>query len=179
MATQTGKWSPGAELKALGDRVIPSPITIAFSGYEGRPDLEVTFEVMDGQLQCRRVLITAISDQEIQKRDLVAVKVDDLREMVASNWSMPRTITEGRAVVTLLDMPTSTDEMADAKRNLQATRRRADSDHLGRVAEVYLSADHAPTQAVADAFNVAHRTAGLYVQRARRAGLIPPAERGN
>lgn len=49
-----------------------------------------------------------------------------------------------------------------------------DGTYLQRVAEVYLSATRAPTQAVADAFDIAHRTGVLYVRRARDAGLIPP-----
>lgn len=179
MAKQTGRWGRDAELKQLGDRVIPSPITIEMTGFEDRPDLELTFDVVAGQLQCRRVVLTARGDEEIQRRHLEAFSIDSLRETVARNWSMPLSVDEeGGAVVTLLDVPSTAAEADEARRNLRATRGRTDSAHLDKVAKVYLEADRAPTQAVAEAFDVAHRTAGLYVQRARQAGLIPPAARG-
>jgi hypothetical protein len=178
MAKQTGRWGRDAELKQLGDRVIPAPITIELAGFDDRPDLEVTFDVLDGRLQCRKVTLTARDDVEVQRRHLDAFSIDGLRETVARNWSMPVTVTEGEVVVTLMDLPSTAADSEEARRNLRATRRRSDTAHLENVAKVYLGADRAPTQAVADAFSVAHRTAGLYVQRAREAGLIPPAERG-
>jgi len=50
---------------------------------------------------------------------------------------------------------------------------------LAEVAQVYRARiDDRPTAAVAAAFGVAHRTAALYVQRAREAGLLPPTTRG-
>jgi hypothetical protein len=178
MAKQTGRWGRDAELKQLGDRVIPAPITIEMAGFDDRPDLELTFDVVEGQLQCRQIVLTARGDLEIQKRHVEAFSIDALRETVARNWSMPTTVNEDGAVVTLLDLPSTPAESREAGLNLQSTRRRTDPAHLERVAAVYLGADSAPTQAVADSFKVAHRTAGLYVQRAREAGLIPPANRG-
>lgn len=50
---------------------------------------------------------------------------------------------------------------------------------LERVAEIYrANLDHAPTEAVRRHFVVQPRTASEYVQRARRAGLLPPTTPG-
>lgn len=177
MPKQTGKAGPRSELKQLGDRVIASPITIAMTGYEGRPDLEVTFEVVDGQLEPRRVTLVS-SDKPVRNRDLRDVHLEALAETVVANWSMAPEVVEGERVVSLLDMPSDEAESRDAVRNLGRVRRRTDTAMLERVALTYLGAEHAPTMAVAEEFDVAHRTAGLYVQRAREAGLLPAAKRG-
>jgi transposase len=42
---------------------------------------------------------------------------------------------------------------------------------------VYRANPNAPTQAVAEAFDVTHRTGTAYVRHARDAGLLPPVER--
>ena len=61
----------------------------------------------------------------------------------------------------------------------RTTRRRGPSDdQLREAAEVYRSAEHAPTQAVAEHFDVAHRTASLWIKRARERGYLPAAETG-
>lgn len=174
MAKQAGRWGRESELRAFGDRVIASPITIEMTGFDDRPDLAVTFEVHDNQLRCAEVVVTATPETEVKRRHLESISIDSLRETVAANWSMPRSVETDGALVTLLDLPSSASDVEAALRNVRATRRRDDSEHLQRVAEIYLAAEHAPTQAVADQFGVAHRTAGLYVQRARKANLIPP-----
>ena len=50
---------------------------------------------------------------------------------------------------------------------------------LESVPDVYRrNIDHAPTQAVARAFGVKSRMASNYVDRARRAGYLPPTKQG-
>lgn len=51
------------------------------------------------------------------------------------------------------------------------------SEKLKEVARVYsTNVEHAPTKAVAAHFKVAHRTAALYVKKAREAGHLPPLQ---
>jgi len=51
--------------------------------------------------------------------------------------------------------------------------------HLKKVAQVYRdNIGHAPTKAVAEAFDVKDRMASTYVDRARRAGYLPPTKQG-
>ncbi len=55
----------------------------------------------------------------------------------------------------------------------RTSRRRGPSDEqLREAVEVYRSAEHAPTQAVADRFGIAHRTASLWITRARQKGFL-------
>lgn len=57
-------------------------------------------------------------------------------------------------------------------------RRRVTRELLGEVAEVYRATHdkgNPPTQAVAEAFNVSHSTAGRWVVEARKAGILGPA----
>lgn len=77
---------------------------------------------------------------------------------------------------------------AEAKRVAQTfiERQRRPREHrvitdnfLKSVAEVYrANIDRAPTKAVAKTFNVKDRMASTYVQRARRAGHLPPTKQG-
>lgn len=55
----------------------------------------------------------------------------------------------------------------------------SESDFLTAVATTYRQAfDSAPTKHVAATFGVARRTAGLYIDQARQAGLLPATTRG-
>jgi hypothetical protein len=175
VATEGVTVPASARLEKLGDRIMAVPLTFELSGMDRRPDLEMSFDVIDGELQCREVRLTASGDRAIRQADLREVNIGNVLEIVAKNFSMPAS---KDGLVTRLDLPVEDDERRDALRNYRAAKRRTDNSHLERVAEIYLGADHAPTKAVAEAFDVAHRTAGLYVQRAREANLIPPAASG-
>lgn len=54
-------------------------------------------------------------------------------------------------------------------------RRGPSDDDLRQAAEVYQAADHAPTEAVSVHFEIAHRTASLWIKRAREKGFLPAA----
>ena len=73
------------------------------------------------------------------------------------------------------------DVAAEAIRSARSSKgaRRITPTFLARVAEIYrANLDHAPTLAVQKAFVVSPRMASEYVQRARRAGLLPPTTPG-
>jgi hypothetical protein len=68
---------------------------------------------------------------------------------------------------------------ADVRAARRTSKRRLSDEMLEEVAQVYRSnVTNKPTQAVADHFGKAHRTAGLYVSRAREAGLLGRAHPG-
>lgn len=167
-------------MKRLGDRVIQTPVRGMWTREDGGPRVTLEFDVIDGKLECREVRVEARDGApEISRADLRAIPISDIREQVALLWSSPIEHTEGGAT---LRMSIGGDAAEDdpgraARRTLAATRRRSDAGTLERVAQIYLDHPEAPTKAVQDAFGVAHRTAGLYVQRARKAGLLPPAKR--
>ena len=166
-------------LKRLGDRVIAVPATMMWSkdGNEG-PTAHVTFDVIDGQLQCIEAIVRRQprpGQREVTRADLRAVPINDLRDQVAELHSAPYERSEGGTTVRVVIG--GEEQEREARRTVAATRRGDDIETLRQVAEVYLSHPHAPTRAVADAFGMAHRTAGVYVQRAREVGLVPPAKR--
>lgn len=170
------------EYKRLGDRVIRVPVRAMWTRDDGTgPMVTVVFDVVDGTLQCREVTVWAREDgPELTRADLRAIPIGDLREQTAQIWSRPLEHTEGGATlrVDIEDEGGEDNPGWAARRQLAATRRRTDSATLERVAEVYKANPSAPTKAVQEAFGVAHRTAGLYVHRARQADLLPPAKRG-
>lgn len=167
---------PPERFERLGDHVIFVPVCVTrLDHHADGPAVEAVFDVVDGELVCHRLTLVA-TERGVQGRDLRAVSVDDLRETVAAHWSAPAQVLDGdgHGVTNFATSWNPADSRAGV-RNLRASRRRTDDEHSRQVAEVYSTADRAPTQAVADAFGVAHRTAGLYVRTARDKGLLPPA----
>jgi hypothetical protein len=72
------------------------------------------------------------------------------------------------------------DHEANAKSGSLDLRRQRSvtNDLLRRVAACYLTADEAPTEAVAEEFDTSHRNATRYVAMARERGFLPPYRRG-
>ena len=68
------------ELKRLGDRVMVAPVTTLSSrrGNDG-PTAHVTFDVIDGKLQCVNVEVRKQAGKagEVTRADLRAVPIDD------------------------------------------------------------------------------------------------------
>lgn len=173
-----GQELPPERFERLGDHVIFVPVcVIRLDGGADGPAVEAVFDVVDGELICHRLTLVA-TERGVQGQDLRAVSIDNLRETVAAHWSAPAQVLDGdgHGVTNFATSWNTTDARAGVQ-NLRATRRRRDDEHSRKVAEVYLSAERAPTQAVAAAFGVAHRTAGLYVRAARDKGLLPDVKR--
>ncbi|MBA2716631.1 MAG: hypothetical protein H0U51_06190 [Propionibacteriales bacterium] len=169
---------PPERFERLGDHVIFVPVCVTrFDDHADGPAVEAVFDVVDGELICHRLTLVA-TERGVQGKDLRAVSVDELRETVAAHWSTPAQVldSDGHGV-TNFATSWNTDDARAGVQNLRATRRRRSDEHSRKVAEVYLSAERAPTAAVADAFGVAHRTAGMYVRAARDKGLIPAVKR--
>jgi len=168
------------QLKRFGDRVIAAPLT-AMWGRRGNagPPAHITFDVIEGRLVCVNVEVRAQVGRrpvdEVTRADLRAVPIDDLREQMAELWSAPYEHSEGGTTVRVVIGDEA--QARASRRAVAATRRSTDVETLRSVAEVYRDNPHAPTRAVQEALGVAHRTAGLYVQRAREAGLLAPASR--
>jgi hypothetical protein len=161
----------------VGDHAVVVPIEVMVAGEDGGPTTRMTFDVVKGRLECRDVQVTAEpGGRGVRKSDLAAVAIDDARDKVMTTWSAPWETTEGGTTMRPAGYRRATDPAAVAAlRSLDRSRRRLTDEDLRRVAEIYQGdTKGAPTRAVAEAFGVAHRTATLYVQRARRAGLLPP-----
>jgi hypothetical protein len=161
------------------------PLEATVPGRDGAPTVHLVFDEVDRRLECREVLLTADpAGREIRKSDLRAVGIDAARDEVMTIWSAPwetTQVTEGRITFTPAGWLVK-DRVAagvSARRSLDRSRRRLTEADLRRIAEIYTrDATGAPTRAVAEAFDVKHRTAVLYVHKARHAGLIPPVGAG-
>jgi hypothetical protein len=161
----------------VGDHGVIVPIEVKIEGEDGGPTTLMTFDVVGGRLECRQVHVTASDGgREVRKSDLRAIAIDDARDNVMTTWSAPWETTQGGTTMRPHGyLPGDEAGNRAARRSLDRARRRLTDDDLRRVAEIYQQdTKGAPTRAVAEAFGVAHRTATLYVQRARRAGLLPP-----
>lgn len=159
--------------KRLGERVYLCPLVVTMrdDSNPDMPDVEVEADVIDDQLQIRRVTLTARPGRrEVQRDDLSKrVSLDDIRERLVEDFGMRADSKTASATLTF-----KTDGTQEPSRESnRANYRRTGALNIERVAEVYNSAERAPTKAVAEAFGVAHRTASLYVKQAREAGALP------
>jgi hypothetical protein len=113
----------------------------------------------------------------------------DLRAIPLEDWIedmfgavAARVISEDDGVVTAVEED-SPDRLREASKVVQrarsASRQVITDEMLREVARVYRAhANRRPTQAVAQAFGVQHRTAAKYVRRARDLELLPETTAG-
>ena len=159
---------------------IPKTFTLqARDDDQGQPDLDITWQVRDGKPVCTAVTITA-TEQEIRSSWLCRIRLDDLLESVIK-WMMS-VRTDGSDVPQLPDKTHWFDFAAgrEAAAEVRTARKTMITDELLReVADVYrANVDDKPTTRVAEHFGREHRTAALYVKRARDRGFLGAATRG-
>jgi hypothetical protein len=184
-----------SEYEVIGDRYLPTWLELTIDGHDG-PNLFRRMEIRDGRPE-----VVAMSwwsnpgQREIKQRDLR--DTSDLRN-ASVGWLLDELYP---AFVMRLDRDNNRVELAvgsaemaargedpqgfyDARKFVDQLRtgpgnRVITSELLKSVAEIYRrNIDHAPTQAVARAFGVKSRMASTYVDRARRAGYLPPTKQG-
>lgn len=172
-------WAEGdlGDMVAVGDRMAPRLIEVTFPGVEGQPGLRMTVDSSSGVPRCTSVHIDATDGgRAVRTTDVRAVAVDDwLEAIVPAFLSSEVDRQEGSYTISV-----SAEHEADARRALRqvrrADRRRMTPEFLARVAEVYLSDDLRPVEAVERRFGVSERTAYRYTELARDKGLLPPKE---
>jgi hypothetical protein len=171
-------YEPGDRVQ-VGERRIPRAIFVQIRGGKNEPKLAMKIEVRDGIPQWVEVCLQARPDgPEVRDKHLAAIRLGDWLEQIVAmcslkysgtglggtTWSKP--IDDGNAV-------------ADIRRAVSGRPRTVTPERLRKVTEVYRQHfENRPTQAVARAFGVSHRTAARYVQQARSAGLLPETEPG-
>lgn len=168
--------SLGTVVKVGQTRLPRTFAVVLYDDERGRPDVRAEFKVRGGVPSCRDVRVQARGDREVRASDLAAIRIADLLDLAVRNLVLGdvREIAPGEYLVS----PSATDEQR--RRGVSevtgARRRRIGGIDLARVAQVYrVNVKDAPTQAVADAFGIAHRTAALYVKSARDAGVLGKA----
>lgn len=163
------------------DRLLLAPVCISWHDDDpATPVAELIFDIVDGRLACTGVTVRpSQADGVVTAAALRKLDLNAAQEVVAQTFSMPAsTDGSGGMRARLADLAAYDDSAstrASVNRALNRTAGRKDRPFLTEVAAVYEANPQAPTQAVAEHFSVAHRTAGLYVQRAREMDLLPPA----
>jgi hypothetical protein len=169
------------KLVPVGAVEMPATFIALFTGDDGGgPDVALRFEVRNGAPECREVRVTATADgREVRHSGIVGLRIEDILEKALQQMLLGSGDVGPSGLHRWLDHlpPTAVSESRQAR----SARRVTITDALLReVAEVYRAAASAgkPTSVVADHFGVAHRTAALYVQKARAAGHLPPTTQG-
>lgn len=167
----------GAEIIRGSETLLPRRFVATFPDPKGGPETLAMFEMRAGVPECREVRLVARSDgREVRPVDVRSINIEELLDSASELVAIhPTELLEGGGVVAehahgKADLALTRDVVGAArKRN---TRRRISDDELAEVAEIYRANPDAPTQAVARRYTIAHRTASLYVKRAREAGLL-------
>lgn len=143
---------------------------------ERRPGMEIYWEVIDGVPRCREVrFIRSPHGREVLRSDFEGLHLETWLEDVTTamlrqpKWSQG---SDGSWSYTHDDSRNT-----ELRRLVRGARRAASNrgpndDQLQAAAATYISADRAPTQAVAEQFGIAHRTASLWIKRAREKGYL-------
>jgi len=155
---------------------VPTWIELTTSG-GADPDMHVRVELRDGAPQVVKLAWTSQPDQsEVRQKHLRHTDPVELAtDLVVS------TINTGHKVPDVEKLRQSrrmAEKFVERQRRPRAYRVITES-FLKSVADVYrANIDRAPTKAVAKTFGVKDRMASTYVDRARRAGHLPPTKQG-
>lgn len=175
---RTVEWSFSTKKETVDGVEVPTWISQRQLGGSG-PDTFIRVELRDGSPHVVHLSFTSDRHQnEVQQKHLRSVDVDRLATDLLAYW-IAHKFTEPEA---------SRDEYERAElvaikflehQRLPREYRVITDDFLKSVGEVYRkNISHAPTKAVAKAFGVKDRMASTYVDRARKAGHLPPTKQG-
>jgi hypothetical protein len=159
----------------VGDRFVP-PRIFVHSRIANVPDLKMKIEVREGIPVVTEVTLQARPDgPEVRRRHLDALALDDLLEQIVAACSVKDADGTGRTLIPDMDRGAALRNVRGAR----SGRTRISQERLLKAAEIYREhVDGRPTEAIARAFGVSHRTAARYVQHARKSGLLSPTTPG-
>jgi hypothetical protein len=161
----------------VGDRMLPERYELHAepNDDELRPGLTMVFEVIGGVPQCRELrLVSSEHGREVLRTDL-RVPVEDHLEYATLAVAQPVRYTERKDGSFVMELdPAGLDVFRGIVQSARrTTRRRGPTDaELLEVAKAYQAADRAPTAAVAEKYGIGHRTASLWVSKARKLGYL-------
>jgi hypothetical protein len=169
-------WQFSPETVELAGVAVPTWVQERRHGVGG-PDMVVKVEVRDGTPEIVRLSFEAKPGQgEVREKHLRAVDVDRLASdlyatFVAEFGENPSRDDEARVL-------RAAEKFVERQR-LPRDYRVLTDEVLRKVAEIYrANVSGAPTKAVARHFRVKDRMASTYVDRARKAGYLPPTKQG-
>jgi hypothetical protein len=156
----------------VGDRDIPQRYEMTWIPDEGESGIvaRLVFEVREGTPECRGVYLESTEHgRQIRRVDL-DVPLEDYLVFATVTVGLPGPYIQGQR----REVDVSTDPFRrTVERSRRTARRRGPSDdQLREAAVLYQATNHAPTQAVADRFGIKHRTASLWISRAREKGML-------
>lgn len=166
----------GPRFVPVADGTIMLPDRFVTTGNAGddEPVVRLTFEVVAGVPQCRRLEITATEGgREVRPSDVISVHVDHVLELIYSRIGLK--VHEGSGLEPSWSGSPNPEGALQAVRSARRGRPRTMTPALlSQVAAIYREhvLEGTPTAEVARRFSVSPRTARLYVQRARQAGLL-------
>jgi hypothetical protein len=142
----------------------------------GGPDRVVKVAVRDGSPEIVYLSFEAQPGQsEVREKHLRGVQVDRLAADLYATFIAEFGTNPSRAET---ERVMRAAEKFIARQRLPRDYRVLNDDVLRKVADVYRGNMRAPTKAVAKHFGVKDRMASTYVDRARKAGHLPPTKQG-
>lgn len=173
----------GPEVR-VADRLLPAEIEVNFPGAKDQPSLRMRLAVVDGVPQCRSLTIEAKDGgRQVRTTDVRAVALEDWVETLYS-YTATVIIDEVDGQMTTGVYTLDEAELRKTEHAIQkaraTSRRTITDDFLAEVATVYRAhVNDRPVEAVRAATGAgSYRTASMYVQRARAAGLLPATSPG-
>ena len=174
---QVVEWTRAHRYQNIADIEVPAWVSQQVYGTEGTPEIFVKVAVRDGSPRVVELTFRSRPGQsEVRQKHLRAI---DLEQLVSDLYASE--VSEADYDSPPAEYATA---MRTAKKFIERQRRSREyrlitNEFLIEVAEVYReNIQHAPTKAVAKAFGVKDRMASTYVDKARKAGHLPPTKQG-
>jgi hypothetical protein len=169
-------FTPSRRLRGSRDLMLPAAFDLAVNSPALPYLVRLRVEVVGGSPVCRALTCEQRSEGlPVSTATLRRVAVDRLvTDAILALGLLGHA--ESRPDGTTIIRPARVDEALEAAVRRAQRVRRLTPNHLRSVAEVYLAAGSAPTEAVRAHFGVEPRTASRWVTRARRLGLLAPAK---
>lgn len=177
------EWDNVAEFVAVGDRLLPPRIRAVLPPWDDDVGLRLTIEVRNGVPVCRQLeFVTSPEGRDLRKSDL-AIDLDAVVEMMCAAVALQVVDADGESSAAVVGGSPQTPFWDGTVRQVRRARAgrpvRLTDERIRQAAEIYrANLDKRPTEAVAAAFGMAHRTAAKYVGEARARGFLPPTTPG-
>ncbi|WP_051515423.1 hypothetical protein [Candidatus Blastococcus massiliensis] len=160
------------------DAAMPMKVEVDFEGLGGAPSFGALVEVREGQPELVQWCFRAPEGTRgLRSADFRAINVSAVLERVAETVGVRYEPVADGVWEILGDDEAAARAAIAARRARRRSGTRPSLDDVARVYREGLSTGK-PTLAVASSFQIAHRTAALWVQRAREAGKLGPARPG-
>lgn len=158
---------------------IVQTVSVEYFGGIERPDVLMTFTVIDGYPICSEVrVVVTHGARSISMVDLPpgGQDFDYWRKLAFRAVQKNMTITDdGRATFALSDLTSKDIEHVPAGNKKVSSR--MTTEKLATVAALYARNPHHALKAIAETYQVSERTASRYVDQARKAGLVEDRRR--